>query len=135
MNAAMIILIVVLAVVVSGALCGFLFFRMGIKYRKQIAEAEIGSAEEQAKRILENANKEASAKHNQALIEAKDDAYKLRNEVEREIKEQPRSASRLRATTTWLTLRARSTCPSSTHTDSTISIKAPASKAHKGMKT
>ncbi len=90
----MIILIVVVAVVVSGALCGFLFFKIGVKYRKQIAEAEIGSAEEQAKRILENADKEASAKHKQALIEAKDDAYKLRNEVEREIKERRSEATR-----------------------------------------
>ena len=87
MDAAIVILLVVVAVIVSGALCGFLFFKIGVKYRKQIAEAEIGSAEEQAKRILENADKEASATHKQALIEAKDDAYKLRNEVEREIKE------------------------------------------------
>lgn len=94
MNTMIAILCIVVAVIVSGALFGFLFFKIGIKYRKQIAEAEIGSAEDQAKRILEDAEKEAVAQQKQALIEAKDDIYKLRNEAEHEIKERRNEVTR-----------------------------------------
>lgn len=87
MDTAIVILCIVIAVIVSGGLCSVLFFKIGVKYRKQIAEAEIGSAEDQAARILQDAGKEAAAQKKQALIEAKDDIYKLRNEAEGEIKD------------------------------------------------
>ena len=87
MDTAIVILCIVIAFIVSGGLCSVLFFKIGVKYRKQIAEAEIGSAEDQAVRILQSADKEAAAKKKQALIEAKDDIYKLRNEAEAEIKD------------------------------------------------
>ena len=68
----------------SGALCGFvagfISFKKGIAYRKQVAEGELGSAEEQAKRILEDAKKDAASKKKEALIEAKDEIHKLRLE-------------------------------------------------------
>lgn len=62
-------------------------FRFGIIYRKKIAESEIGNAEEQAKKILNDAIKSAEAKKKETLVEAKEEIHKLRNEVERETKE------------------------------------------------
>ncbi len=62
-------------------------FRIGIMYRKKIAESEIGSAEEQAKKILNDAIKSAEAKKKETLVEAKEEIHKMRNEAERESKE------------------------------------------------
>jgi len=65
----------------------FIAFRFGIIYRKKIAESELGSAEEQAKKILNDAIKAAEAKKKETLIEAKEEIHKQRNELDREIKE------------------------------------------------
>lgn len=62
-------------------------FRIGIIYRKKIAESELGSAEEQAKKILNDAIKSAEAKKKETLVEAKEEIHKMRNEAERESKE------------------------------------------------
>ena len=73
-------IILVLAALAVGALVGFL-------YRKKIAEREIGSAEDEAKRILNDAIKNAESKKREALLEAKEEIHKNRSEYEREIKE------------------------------------------------
>ncbi len=82
----MVILLIVISVVFFGFLIGFFSFRFGIVYRKKIAEGEIGSAEEHAKKIVEDAKKDAIAKQKQAVVEAKDEIHKLREEAEKEIK-------------------------------------------------
>lgn len=61
--------------------------KCGISYRKKVAEAEIGSAEEEARKIVNNALKASEAKKKEALIEAKDEIYKMRQETEKELKE------------------------------------------------
>ena len=60
---------------------------LGIIYRKKISEAKIGSAEHEAKRILNDAMKAAESKKKESLIEAKEEILKTRNEAEREIKD------------------------------------------------
>ena len=59
----------------------------GMILRKKIAEAKIGSAEEEAKRILLDGEKQAETKKKEALIEAKEEILKQKNESDREIKE------------------------------------------------
>ncbi|MBR2381698.1 MAG: ribonuclease Y [Clostridia bacterium] len=66
----------------------------GMVLRKKVAEGKIGSAEEEAKRIVvdaekqaETKKKEAEARKKEALIEAKEEILKHRNDVERELKE------------------------------------------------
>ena len=44
------------------ALAAFVAFRVGVSYRKKIAEAEFGSAEAEAKEIVERAKKDAENK-------------------------------------------------------------------------
>ena len=66
---------------------GALLFFAGIAYRKRIAEAELGSAEEEATRIVNEAVKNADTKKKESLIEAKDEIYKMRSEAEKEIKD------------------------------------------------
>ena len=59
----------------------------GMILRKKIAEGKIGSAEEEAKRIVLDGEKQAETKKKEALIEAKEEILRQRNESEREIKE------------------------------------------------
>ena len=56
-------------------------------YRKKIAEANLGSAQQEAKRILNDAVKTAETKKKEALIEAKDEIHKLRSETDKDLKE------------------------------------------------
>ncbi|MCH5186259.1 MAG: ribonuclease Y [Oscillospiraceae bacterium] len=62
-------------------------FKGGIIYRKKIAEAEIGSAEDKAAAIIENAKKDGEAKKREFLLEAKEEKHKLRLEFDAEVKE------------------------------------------------
>ncbi len=80
--------LMVMAVGVAAFLVGYLF-------RKWIAEAKIRSAEEEAKRILLDAQREADAKRKEALLEAKDEAIRIKREAEREIREQRAELQRL----------------------------------------
>ena len=64
-----------------------LFFVLGIRYRKNVAEKEIGSAEDEAKRIINDAIKSAESKKREALVEAKEEIHKERTEYEKEVKE------------------------------------------------
>jgi ribonuclease Y len=73
---------VVLAVIalLVGVLCGYLL-------RKYLAEARIASAEEAARRIIEEAQKEADAKKREAILEAKEEIHQMRTDAERENRE------------------------------------------------
>ncbi len=65
----------------------FLCFFMGISYRKKVAEKEIGSAEAEATRIINDAIKTGESKKRELLVEAKEDIHKSRSEYEKEVKE------------------------------------------------
>lgn len=75
------ILLIVLAAVISGVAC----FLAGVNHRKKIAEAEIGSAEQEAKRIVDEAVKTAEAKKKEFVLEGKDEVHRFRNESEKEL--------------------------------------------------
>ncbi len=70
----------------------------GIRYRKKVAEAAIGSAELQAKKIIADgmnqAKSDAAAAKKEALIEAKEEMLRAKNEFEQEIKERRSELSR-----------------------------------------
>ena len=81
--------------VVSSLTFGFIFYKVGYKRRQETAELEIGSAEEEAKRIREEGAKAAETQKKEALISAKEEILKQRNEAEREIKERRSEVSRM----------------------------------------
>ncbi|MDR1590034.1 MAG: ribonuclease Y [Oscillospiraceae bacterium] len=62
-------------------------FFLGITYRKRVAEREIQSAEEKAKKIINDSIKAAEGKKREALLEAKEEIHKNRSEYEQEVKE------------------------------------------------
>ena len=57
--------------VVAGVVAAAIAFFAGVSYRRKTAEAKIGSAEEEAKRLINDAMKAAQQKRKEALIEAK----------------------------------------------------------------
>ena len=73
--------------VIVGIICALIGIAIGIIIRKNISESKIGSAEEEAKRIIDEAVKESETKKKEILVEAKDEAHKFRNEYERENRE------------------------------------------------
>lgn len=70
----------IIAALVVGCILGGL-------YRKKVSEREIGSAEEKAKQIINDAYKSAESKRRETLLEAKEEIHKSRTEYEREVKE------------------------------------------------
>ena len=71
-----------IGLVVGGVVC----FPLGIRYRKNVSEKEISSAEEEGKRIINEAIKSAESKKREALLEAKEEILKNRSEYEKEEK-------------------------------------------------
>ena len=76
----------VIAALIGLAAGGAVCFPLGIRYRKQVSEKEISSAEEEGTRIINEAIKSAEAKKREALVEAKEEILKSRSEYEREEK-------------------------------------------------
>ena len=79
------IVLIIAAFAVGGALFGFIMFKAGIERRKRDAESKIGSAENEASRIVEEAKEKAATEKKTALLEAKDEIYTLRENAEKEI--------------------------------------------------
>ncbi|HHV59937.1 MAG TPA: ribonuclease Y [Clostridiaceae bacterium] len=88
--------IVGLIITVAASIFAYSFgVRKGIEHRKKVAEAEIGSAEEEAKRILVEAQKVAENKKREVLLQAKEEIHKSRIELEREIRDRRNEIQRL----------------------------------------
>ena len=80
-------ILTVVLVLVAAAVAGALGFYLGGENRKRTAEAKIGSAEEEAKRIGNDDIKAAEQKRKETIIEAKDEAFKLKSDADKEIKD------------------------------------------------
>ena len=80
------ILAIVLIVVAAAVGIG-LGFISGIGYRKKFAEREIGSAEQEATRLINEAIRSGESRKKEMLLEAKDEIHKSRTEHEKEVKE------------------------------------------------
>ena len=79
--------ITIILAVVSAVVFGVVGFAVGNLYRKKVAEAKIGSANEEALRIVNQAVQTAESKKKEAILEAKDEIHKLRSEVDKELRE------------------------------------------------
>lgn len=83
MNPFITMVIIAIIVILVGIIC----FSAGIMYRKNIAEAQIGSAEEKARKVIDDAIKTGEAKKREMLLEAKEENIKVKNELEKEVRE------------------------------------------------
>ena len=77
------IILIAVAAVVS---CG-IGFGIGIAYRKRVSEREIGSAEAEATRIINEAIRSGESRKKEMLLEVKDEIHRSRTEYEKEAKE------------------------------------------------
>ena len=82
-NAVMIAIAVVITLVIAVPVSCL----AAISYRKKIVESKIGSAEEKARQIIDDALKTAETKKREALLEAKEESLKMKNESEKETRE------------------------------------------------
>ena len=84
----------IIAAVAAAIIFGVLGFVLGQAHRKKTAESLIGSANDEAARIVNNAVNEAETKKKEAILEAKDEIHKFRSESEREIRERRNEVQR-----------------------------------------
>ncbi len=68
---------------------------IAIAYRKNIAEAKVGKAEDKAREIIDEALKNAEAKKRETLLEAKEEALKTKNEIDKEVKDRRNELQRM----------------------------------------
>ncbi|MBQ9278977.1 MAG: ribonuclease Y [Lachnospiraceae bacterium] len=66
-----------------------------VAYRKNIAEAKVGKAEDKAREIIDEALKSAEAKKRETLLEAKEEALKTKNDIDKEVKERRSELQRM----------------------------------------
>ena len=68
---------------------------LGFFIRKSIAEKKIGSAEEQARKILEDAIKNAESAKKEKILSANEEVFQMRKEADFDIKERRKEVSKL----------------------------------------
>ena len=79
--------IAIILIIVAAVVFAILGFIAGQIYRKKVAEAAIGSANQEATRIINAAMTTAEQKKKEAILEAKDEIHKQRSETERDLRE------------------------------------------------
>ena len=84
----------IIIALVCAIITGIAAFFGGVAHRKREAEFTIGSAEQEAKRIVGDAIKSSEAKKKEAVLEGKDEILRLRNESERELNERRKEVQR-----------------------------------------
>ena len=84
----------ILIAVVVGVVCLAVGVLIGILYRKNVAEAKIGTAEQKAKELVEEGAKQAETLKKEALLSAKEEIMRQKNDMEQEIKERRAEVSR-----------------------------------------
>jgi len=85
----------VIVSIIIAVVCLIIGVIIGFLYRKNVAEKEIGSAEQEATRIINDAIKSGETKKREAVLEAKDEIHKSRTEADREIKERRNEVQKL----------------------------------------
>ncbi len=70
-------------------------FIIGYFVRKFVAEAKISSAEEEAKKIIESTFRESEAQKKEIILEAKDEAYRIKNDADKDYRERQYETQRL----------------------------------------
>ena len=86
---------IVIEIILSAGIAACIGAGIGYWIRKNIAEAKIATAENAAKKILEDAERSGEAKKKEALLEAKEEIHRFRGELERETKERRNELQRL----------------------------------------
>ena len=76
-----------LIAIVASVVVAFIAWSAAIAYRTKSYESKIGSAEEKSREIIDEALKTAETKKREALLEAKEESLKTKDELEKETRE------------------------------------------------
>ena len=79
--------IAMIGAVIAAIIAGFIAHSAGRSYERKQYDSKVGSAEEKAREIIDEALKTAETKKREALLEAKEESLKTKNELEKETKE------------------------------------------------
>ncbi len=86
--------IVIISVVAAAIVFGLAGVFIGIAYRKNVAEKQIGSAEQEANKIVSEAMKTAEAKKKAAILEGKDEVHRFRKKKKKELADRRKEVQR-----------------------------------------
>ena len=81
------VVVAVVSAIIAAALAAVAFFFIGVSYRRKVAEAKIGSAEAEAKRLVNDAIRSAEQRRKEVILEAKDEIFKMRSESDKELRD------------------------------------------------
>ena len=84
----------ILIALACAAIAGIVCFFLGSQHRRKTAEYTIGSAEEEAKRIINDAINKAETKKKEAILEGKDEIHRQRTEAEHELNDRRKEVQR-----------------------------------------
>ena len=84
-----------ISLVIGGAAGVAVGIIAGVLIRKIVAEKKLGSAEEQARKILEDAIKNAESAKKESIISAKEEIFQMKKEADFDVKERRKEVSRL----------------------------------------
>lgn len=82
-----IIIPAIIGAVIAAIIVGYFAHSAGRSYERKQYDSKVGSAEEKAREIIDEALKTAETKKREALLEAKEESLKTKNELEKETKE------------------------------------------------
>ena len=78
---------IVIAVVITLIVTAIVTYFVTTAYHKNVANAKIGNAEDRAREIIDEAVKAAETKKREAMLEAKEESIKVKNDLDKEVKE------------------------------------------------
>ena len=81
------VVVAVVSAIIAAAAAAVAFFFIGVSHRRRVAEAKIGSAEAEAKRLVNDAIRSAEQRRKEVILEAKDEIFKMRSESDKELRD------------------------------------------------
>ena len=75
-------MVTAIAVLVAVVVAAAITWPCAIGYRKKVVETKLGNAEDRAREIVDEALKTAETKKREAMLEAKEESMRTRNELE-----------------------------------------------------
>ena len=78
---------IIIAVIITAVVTAILTAVILSAYQKNVSEKKIGSADEKAREIIDEAVKTAETKKKEILLEAKEESIRTKNDLEKEIRE------------------------------------------------
>lgn len=78
---------VIIAVVITLVVTAVVVYFITTAYHKKVTESKIGNADEKAREIIDEAVKAAETKKREAMLEAKEESIRVKNDLDKEVKE------------------------------------------------